>query len=193
MSTGNLKQMEGRTASTKTSDIDYHLPEASLAPAHASPSQGIIRIMSTNVLFDEFEALSRKTYGERLVSLAVFGSTGRGTARPDSDVDILLVIEGLSHWRMERVEEFKPIESALYGVLLSPVLKTPDEIRNGSPLLLDMVEDAVILYDQNDFLKNTLNHLQNNMKQLGAKRIWRGDHWFWDLKPDYQQGEVFEV
>lgn len=30
-----------------------------------------------------------RLYDERLVSLAVFGSVGRGTARPDSDIDIL--------------------------------------------------------------------------------------------------------
>jgi hypothetical protein len=149
--------------------------------------------MSTNVFFDELQNLCHKTYGERLISVAVFGSMGRGTARPDSDVDILLVVERLSHWRMERVEEFAPVEVALPDVFLSPVLKTPDEIRKGSPLLLDMVEDAVILYDRDDFLKTTLMVLSASLKRLGAKRIWRGDNWFWDLKPDYQRGEVFEV
>jgi len=149
--------------------------------------------MSANVLFDKLEAYCRKAYGERLVSLAVFGSMGRGTARPDSDVDILLVVEGLSHWRMERVEEFKPVESAFNGVMLSPILKTPQEIKSGSPILLDMVEDAVILYDRDGFLQNTLGALRENLARLGAKRIWRGDSWFWDLKPDYQRGEVFEV
>lgn len=144
-------------------------------------------------LFDELHLLCHKTYGGRLVSLAVFGSMGRGTARPDSDMDILLVVEGLSQWRMERVEEFKPIESALNGVVLSPVLKTPEEIKSGSPLLLDMVDDAIILYDKGGFLQNTLNALRANLERLGAKRIWREDHWYWDLKPDYQRGEVFEI
>lgn len=118
---------------------------------------------------------------------------GRGTARPDSDVDILLIVEGLSHWRMKRMEEFSPIEIALGVANLSPVLKTLEEARNGSPLFLDMVEDAVILYDRENFLKNTLDGLRANLTLLGAKRIWRGDNWFWDLKPDYQRGEVFEV
>jgi hypothetical protein len=77
--------------------------------------------------------------------------------------------------------------------MLSPVLKTPGEITDGLPLLLDMVEDAVILYDRENFLKNRLNILRANLARLGARRIWRGDHWFWDLKPDYQRGEVFEV
>jgi hypothetical protein len=24
-------------------------------------------------------------------------------------------------------------------------------------------------------------------------RIWRGNAWLWDLKPDYQPGDVFEL
>jgi hypothetical protein len=31
------------------------------------------------------------------------------------------------------------------------------------------------------------------LEQLGARRIWRGNAWFWDLKPDYRPGEVFEL
>ena len=33
---------------------------------------------------------ARRFYGKRLISLAVFGSVGRGTFRPDSDIDLLL-------------------------------------------------------------------------------------------------------
>jgi predicted nucleotidyltransferase len=46
----------------------------------------------------------RHHYGARLVSLVVFGSIGRGTARPDSDVDLLIVAENLPDGRMARVE-----------------------------------------------------------------------------------------
>lgn len=149
--------------------------------------------MNTTTVFDRLRSLCHETYGARLISLAVFGSTGRGTARPDSDLDVLLIVEGLSHWRMERVKEFEPIERALGNVMLSPILKTPAEIANGSPLLLDMVDDAVILYDRADFLKTALDTLRANLHRLGAKRIWRGENWFWDLKPDYQRGEIFEI
>jgi hypothetical protein len=29
--------------------------------------------------------------------------------------------------------------------------------------------------------------------QQGARRIWCGNAWYWDLKPDYRPGEVFEL
>ncbi len=56
--------------------------------------------MMQDILFEKLVTLCQKTYRENLVSVAVFGSVGRNTARPDSDIDILLVIKGLSHWRM---------------------------------------------------------------------------------------------
>ena len=40
--------------------------------------------------------LERSTsfYGDRLISVVVFGSVGRGAMRPDSDVDVLVVLNG---------------------------------------------------------------------------------------------------
>ena len=32
-----------------------------------------------------------------------------------------------------------------------------------------------------------------SLEKLGARRIWRGEAWMWDLKPDYKVGEVFEL
>ena len=143
-------------------------------------------------------------YGERLVSLVVFGSVGRGTPRPDSDVDLLIIARGLPDGRLRRVEEFSAVEDSLRESLrawrergvstcLSPVFKTPKEARQGSPLFLDMVEDAKILYDQEGFFSILLGVLRERLAQLGARRIWRGEAWLWDLKPDYLPGEVFEL
>lgn len=42
----------------------------------------------------------RRHYGGRLVSLVIYGSAGRGTMRPDSDIDALIVAEGLPAGRI---------------------------------------------------------------------------------------------
>jgi predicted nucleotidyltransferase len=152
-----------------------------------------------------FLALRRaceEVYGERLVAVAVFGSAGRGTVRPDSDVDLLLVADPLPDGRMRRVDEFEEVERRLSGLLpaalgtpppLSPVLKTPAEVGQGSPLFLDMTEDARILFDREGFFARELDRLRVRLAQLGARRIWLGNAWYWDLKPDYRPGEVFEL
>ncbi len=162
-------------------------------------------------ILEEFERLhepllatSRECYGERLISLVVFGSVGRGVPGPDSDVDCLLVVDPLPDGRIPRVTEFSAVEDALAHYLddlrmkdlfveLSPVFKTTGEVQRGSPLLLDMVDDALVLFDRDEFFARQMADLRKRLEALGARRVWVGNAWYWDLKPDYQPGEVFEI
>ena len=76
------------------------------------------------------------------------------------------------------------------SIALSPVFKTPGEVEAGSPLFLDMVEDARILYDPDEFLARRLARLRGRLQELSGRCIWRGNAWYWELKPDLQPGEV---
>jgi len=65
------------------------------------------------------------------------------------------VIEGLPRSRRRRQEVLMEVEPLIeelrakgINVDLSLVIKTPEEAVKGSPLYLDMVEDAVVLYDR---------------------------------------------
>jgi len=138
-------------------------------------------------LTERFESLLRMLlgkmvalYGNRLVSFVVFGSVGRKAMRPDSDIDFLLVVEDLPRGRLRRVAEFETIESEMRPHLeeahgdgiyaaLSPVFKTPSEVRAGSPLFLDMVEDSRILYDKNDFFQKELDRMRA-LEEFGGKK-----------------------
>ena len=147
----------------------------------------------------------RAVYGARLVACAVYGSVGRGTPREDSDVDLLIVARDLPAGRVARVEEFLPVEARLESMLaaaqsglgaiaLSPVFKTPEELAAGSPLLLlDMVEDARLLYDPEGVLRRCLDRLRSRLQELGARRVRHGGGWYWELKPDLEPGEVFTL
>jgi predicted nucleotidyltransferase len=155
-------------------------------------------------LLADVEREARRFYAERLVALAVFGSMGRRTPRPDSDLDLLVVADPLPRGRVARVAEFSAVEHALAPRLAagrrnnittecSPIFKTSDEVRAGSPIFLDMVHDAQILYDRDGFFAAALDRLRDRLSRLGARRIWRGNAWYWDLKPDYRPGDVFEL
>ena len=80
--------------------------------------------MSAPATLDEFarltDALSNACatfYGDRLISLAIFGSVGRGAPRPDSDIDVLIVADPLPRGRLARVPEFGHVESTLAGLV----------------------------------------------------------------------------
>jgi len=149
------------------------------------------------------EALKRK-YGDKFISLVVFGSVARGEARKDSDVDLLLVIDSIPKRRLERQKEFMEVEKELEGYLnelfdegyfidFSPIIKTPEEATRLSPLYLDMVEDAIIAYDKEDFFKKILERIRKRLEELGSKRVRMGRKWYWILKPDYRFGEVIRI
>jgi hypothetical protein len=145
----------------------------------------------------------RQHYGPRLRSLALFGSVARRTARPDSDLDLFIVVNGLPRGRRARLATFDAVEKALaeqiealarsgIDVEISPVLRTPEDLRILSPLLLDLTEDAVILQDSG-VLQAALDDLRRRLRRLGSRRIWIGPRWYWDLKPDYKRGEIIEL
>jgi predicted nucleotidyltransferase len=141
--------------------------------------------------------------GGNLVSLVVYGSVARCEAEKASDVDLLLVVESAPKSRLRRQEVFMSIEDLLeedlealrsrgYEVDFSPVIKTVEEAKRFSPLYIDMVEDAVILYDRNGFFRGVLEALAARLRELGAERVRVGKKWYWRLKKDYKFGEVIE-
>ena len=62
-----------------------------------------------------------------------------------------------------------------------------------SPLYLDMVYDAIILFDRDEFFKKVLDRLRKRLEELGAKRIRLGKLWYWVLKEKYRFGEVIDI
>jgi len=106
--------------------------------------------------------------GDKLVSVIVYGSVARGSARKDSDIDLLIIAESLPKSRMMRQKLFLSIEGNLEPLMndlwdkgfyldFSPIILSPEEASKIRPIYLDMVEDSIILYDKNGFFKSRLN------------------------------------
>jgi uncharacterized protein len=138
--------------------------------------------------------------GSRLISIALFGSIARGSATEASDIDLLVVVEGLprslrdrrqillTEWSRARARDGLP------AVEWNLVVKTPEEARVHSPLYLDLVEDAILLIDRERFFESVLGTMRARMQQLGSRRVFMPDGtWYWDLKPDFRFGEVVEI
>lgn len=136
--------------------------------------------------------------GERLVSLVLFGSVARGDAHDRSDIDLLIVAESfprrLADRRRPLLAEWARVRGALPAVDWNLVTKTPEEARAHSPLYLDLVEDAVLLFDRGGFFEAVLHSLRARMQALGSRRIYLPDgSWYWDLRPGFRFGDVVEL
>ena len=139
-------------------------------------------------------------YGARLRALVLFGSVARGSARPDSDIDLLIVATPLPQGRLARVAEFEAMEARLAAPLaaarrsgahpfLSPLIKTPEEMEAGSPVHLDMPWEAKILWEKDATASAYFARLKAKLAAYGARRIARGGAHYWLLKPDARPGE----
>lgn len=139
----------------------------------------------------------KEAFGDNLCSVVLFGSQARRTARPDSDIDIMLVLKDLPSSRLERHEKVARITDNVRAQfdrpLLSQILLTVEEMRKHPRVLLDMVEDARILLDDGTF-KRELTALKKRMKELGSRRVFLDDGtWYWVLKPGMRLGETIRL
>ena len=71
-------------------------------------------------------------YGDRLTTVLVFGSQARGDATPESDIDVLVVLEGevLPGKEIERTSEVVGELSLRHGVSLSRVFVPSERFRD---------------------------------------------------------------
>jgi predicted nucleotidyltransferase len=157
-------------------------------------------------LLEELIRLLRGEFGDRLRSVLLFGSVARGAARPDSDVDVCLVISDLPVSRYGRHQLLSPIlarlrESAAYETLIghgyapdvAAILYTPEDIQHTKPIFLDFVEDGVVLLDDG-IMRTKLDQLRARMKTLGSRKVNLEDGtYYWLLKPGIRFGEVVEL
>jgi len=144
--------------------------------------------------------LLKDLFGHRLLAVALFGSVARKQARPDSDIDLLIVHKDVDFCPMKTFVERQPLLRKGKGYkhlkvkgldpYLSPVFLTERDLWERPLILLDVLDHGRILYDTG-VLKRRLRMLQRRLRELGAKRIALPDgSWYWDLKPDWKPGEV---
>ncbi len=130
------------------------------------------------------------------MSIIVFGSFARGDIREGSDLDVLIVVRDLQEEDRLRLSatlsrSIDPPSS--FPRPVSPVVLTMDEVRRHPPILLDMTEESIIVYDEGDFIRRVLEDLKKKLSEIGARRVKTREGWYWILKPDAKLGEVVEI
>lgn len=147
-------------------------------------------------LIDRCKEQIQAYYGDKLISLAVFGSVASKSMVSGSDLDLFICAEGLPNGARARLKGFQEnvedkIGKSLFregvATCLSTVIKTPEELLAGGLIFIDMTENVEILFDKSDTLRKYLEGLKIKMGKLGSKKIKIGSTWFWDLIPDYKK------
>ena len=140
--------------------------------------------------------------GDRLESVALFGSYARGSAQASSDVDLLVVTDS----RLSVSEEVR-VAARLRGAVTEllvetwrvqgvhpapqPVFASGPAVRRGFSFLLDLTTDAVILYDREGALRGSLDRLRERAMQLGVRRMELSHgRWYWAMPPGTPLSEL---
>ena len=150
---------------------------------------------------ERYAQVAQEVLGDNLISVVLFGSVARGEAQANSDIDLLVICRELPTGVFRRREVLEPVRERLQEVLdrlweqgiyadFTEVIKTMEEAEKTHLLYLDMTEEARILLDRDGFFARVLDRVRGRLRELGAQRKKLGHLRYWDLKPDFQPGEV---
>lgn len=79
---------------------------------------------------EDFARWARTTYGDRIHRLCLFGSWARGEGSwPDSDVDVLIAVEGMSFEEMVAIAQRGGEVGARHCLAFTPLPMSAEEFR----------------------------------------------------------------
>ena len=87
-----------------------------------------------------------RIYGDKLKELYLYGSYARGVAQPDSDIDVMIVLNNYESYgrEIDRTGELISKLSLDYGISISRVIMKETQWKNSdTPLLRNIRIDGV--------------------------------------------------
>ena len=158
-------------------------------------------------LAEQFAAILRRELGQRLTSVVLYGSVARGSARQNSDIDVLIIAGETDEereatrdeiWKWDDAFEDQPevvaLQKAGYLARLEIYVLSKAQARRGTPIYLDMTLEAIVLYDPEGFFDRRIQQIKRRMAELNSYREWvEQDLYVWHLKANLKPGEVFSL
>lgn len=149
-----------------------------------------------------------EVFGSSLESIVLFGTLSRGVAKPESDIDLLVVARGLPESYSERTKiireivSFKMMDDIIiylwrkHGIYadLDIILVDEREADVTHPFYLDMAKDCVIIYDKSGIMLKKMAEVRERLEKIGARRVEEPDgSWYWIICPQPEKARDIEL
>jgi len=119
-------------------------------------------------------------FGDRLIAVVVYGSYARGSAKPKSDVDLLVVVRGLPRdWdTIHRLEDKWTFKGRQFGKRFQVMFVSPEDVEDSveyaAPLMLEIYNAHKVIFDQNGFFRNCIIRMEHLIKERGIRMKRQG-------------------
>jgi len=101
-----------------------------------------------NLVLNYFKTNLKTIYQDNFVKLILFGSQARGDAKPDSDIDVLVVLKNTSNFEQKRQQVIKLISDLCleHQILISCVYVNEYQFSyEKSPLLINIRREGILI------------------------------------------------
>ena len=119
----------------------------------------------------------------RVAGILLFGSHARGEAEAGSDLDLMVLLDDDAE--LNSVELYKLAAECFkwrHGLtVLSMGYRKFLDLKALTPLLLNLVWDAVVLYDRHGELEGFLEDMRKRIQAAGLTRVRTGRAYYWRL------------
>jgi len=129
-------------------DILYELTESPLGKELVRLAR-IEEIIARNMA----KEFVRKVKSKQIVSIILYGSTLKGAVKPESDVDILVVIDKHGEIQERKINDIAAELSSKYNKTIAPTIMTLEEVKNEKEgqFIKSVKEMSEILYGKEPF------------------------------------------
>jgi len=145
------------------------------------------------VALEEFVNKLRVESEENLLSVVLFGSVATGKAKPESDLDLLLIFSDRTRQDKEIREQLDSV-SRFYETLAQEHIMTRDQFTEmyslGDDLVVNALREGIVLYDS-DFLIPLLSKpLPTPSPKIAMRNLEEARRKIEDAKRNYRAGSL---
>ena len=154
-----------------------------------------------HLLVDVCMQLRRSSLG--LLGVWLFGSVARGEARPNSDVDLLVVARNLKGNRSRMADAIgREVEvrsernfffrnGFVTDVSFYPMIE--EELGRFYPIMLDVLDHGKVIYEREELMTEAARSMKQWLSAMRVRRVSLRRGWMWVLPPDLKVGEPIGV